>query len=110
KDFNWKIIIPPDFQTVNSDDWMKLKNRGAAAVEKTYKQKVIDQTKTIFVFKSDGFNYFEANYQPFDTEKDGSYSKTIKSVNKILYHTFQSQIPNIKIDSASTKTIISNLT
>jgi len=108
-EFKWKIIIPPNFQTVNADEWNKFKNKGSEAVEKTYDQKVVDKSKTIFVFKSDNFNYFEANYQPFDVKKDGDYSASNKSTAKVLFNTLKTQIPNATIDSASTQINVGNL-
>lgn len=110
KEFNWKIIIPDNFTTVSLEDWAKFQNKGATAIENTYGQKIENKTKTIFVFKSDGANYFEANYQPYDIKKDGSFFKSCKGVNDVLYTTFKKQIPNAKIDSASLITKINNLT
>ena len=101
KDFNWRIIIPENFDTVSSSEWAKMQNRGADAVEKTFEAKVENRSKTIFVFTSDQHNYFESNYQPFDTTIDGNYLESCHNVNKILYETFIAQMPNIKIDTAA---------
>jgi len=108
-EFKWKIIIPPNFQTVSLDEWNKFKNKGSEAVEKTYDQKVVDKSKTIFVFRSDNFNYFEANYQPFDIKTDGDYLASNKAVDKVLYNTLKAQIPNVTVDSASTQINVGNL-
>src|SRR4051794_14185308 len=67
KDFDWKIVIPEDFETVTAEEWAKFQNRGAEAIEQTYDEKIENYAKTIFVFRNDQFNYFESNYQPFDT-------------------------------------------
>jgi hypothetical protein len=99
KEFNWKITIPENFQNVSVEEWTELQNKGADAIEKTYDEKVINRAKTIFVFKSDEFNYFESNYQPFDISIDGDYIESCKNVNDVLYETFKSQMPNIKIDT-----------
>jgi len=109
KDFKWKIEIPANFDTVSVVEWAKMKNKGSQAVEKTYNQKVIDQTKTLIVFKSTGYNYFEANTQLFDTKKDGSYAASCKSVDDILYTTLKTQAPNATLDSISVKTNIGGL-
>lgn len=99
KDFNWTITIPENFENVSSEEWKKIRNKGADAIEKTYEGEVINQTKTIFVFKSDQLNYFESNYQPFDTATDGDYLESCKNVNDMLYETFKTQMPDIKIDT-----------
>ena len=61
------------------------------------------------MFKSDQLNYFESNYQPFDIAIDGNYLESCKDVNNILYETFKTQMPDIKIDSTSTIEKIDNL-
>lgn len=109
KVFNWTIIIPENFENVSSDEWKKMQNKGADAMEKTYDIEVINQTKTIFVFKSDQLNYFESNYQPFDTLTDGNYLESCKNVNDMLYETFITQMPEIKIDTTRTVEKIDNL-
>lgn len=83
-----------------------MQNKGADAIEKTYDAKVENKAKTIFVFKSDQFNYFESNYQPFDTITDGSYLESFRNVNSLLYGTFEAQMPNVKLDSSSSQEII----
>ena len=109
KDFNWTITIPENFQNVSAEEWEKMQNKGADAIEKTYDEKVINQSRTIFVFKNDQLNYFESNYQPFDTAIDGDYFESCKNVNNMLYETFITQLPDIKIDSVSTIEKIDNL-
>jgi len=109
KDFNWKITIPENFESLNAEQWEKMQNRGAEAIEKTYGEEIINQAKTIFVFKSDQMNYFESNYQPFDTETDGNFVESIKNVGDILYQTFVAQMPNTKIDTTYTTEKIDNL-
>src|SRR5690606_1788507 len=91
------------------EEWAKMQNKGADAIEKTYNEEVVNQAKTIFVFKSDQLNYFESNYQPFDTAIDGDYLESCKNVNNMLYETFITQMPDIKIDSTSTVEKIDNL-
>lgn len=109
KDFKWSIKIPENFENVSADEWTKLQNKGAEAIENTYDEKIVNQSKTIFVFKSDLLNYFESNYQPYDVLVDGDYKESCKIVNQVLYETFVSQIPGIKIDTISTVEKIDNL-
>ena len=107
--FKWTITIPENFDTVSPDQWQKLQNKGQKAIEDTYEQKVVNQAKTIFVFRTDELNYFESNYQPYDTAVDGDYLESCKNVNNILFETFMSQMPDIKIDSTYSKETISGL-
>lgn len=109
EDFNWTITIPENFENVSSSDWTKMQNKGADAIEKTYAGEVINQSKTIFVFKSDQLNYFESNYQPFDTSVDGDYLESCKAVDEVLYETFKAQLPGIKIDTTRMVEKIDNL-
>ena len=109
KDFNWTITIPENFENVSSEEWQKIQNKGADAIEKTYEEEVVNQSKTIFVFKSAQMNYFEANYQPFDTATDGNYLESCKNVYTVFYETFKTQMPGIKIDTTITVEKIDNL-
>jgi hypothetical protein len=109
KDFNWKITIPENFENVSAEDWTKMQNKGADAIEKTFEGEIINQSKTIFVFKSDQLNYFESNYQPFDVSIDGNYLESCKNVNEVLLETFKTQMPNAKIDTITTVEKIDNL-
>lgn len=110
KDFNWTITIPENFESVSAEQWQKMQNKGAESIEKTYDEKVINQAKTIFVFKSDEMNYFESNYQPFDTKTDGNYLESCKNVGDVLYQTFVTQMPGTKVDTTYTTEKIDNLT
>lgn len=109
KDFNWTITIPENFENVSSADWKKMQNKGADAIEKTYDEEVINQSETIFVFKSDQLNYFESNYQPFDPSVDGDHLESCKVVDQVLYETFKAQMPDVKIDTTRTVEKIDNL-
>ena len=109
KDFNWKITIPENFENVSAEDWTKMQNKGADAIEKTFEGEIINQSKTIFVFKSDQLNYFESNYQPFDVSIDGDYLESCKNVNEVLIDTYKAQMPHAKIDTITTVEKIDNL-
>jgi hypothetical protein len=109
KDFKWTIAIPAGFDTVDAKVWAKMQNRGAETIEKTYDVEVENQAKTIFVFRNDQVNYFESNYQPFDTTKDGNYIESFREVNKILYGTFQAQMKDATLDSTSSSLLINGL-
>ena len=108
-DFKWTITIPENFQNVNPDEWKKMQDKGTEAVEKTYDGKVENTAKTIFVFKSDNFNYFESNSQPFDPAVDGDYSVSCRNVNNTFYGTVQAQIPGAQMDTLTTEETIGGL-
>lgn len=109
QDFRWTVTIPEGFDSVSTEQWTKMQNKGADAVEKTYDEKVINNSKTIFVFRSGKLNYLESNYQPFDTAIDGNYFESCRNVNEILYQTFVTQMKDVKIDTATSTEKIDNL-
>lgn len=109
EDFKWTITIPENFEKLSNEQWSKMQNKGAAAIEKTYDGKIINQTTILFVFKSGQTNYFESNYQPYDITTDGEYLENCNAVNEMLYETFKSQMPNIKIDTTKTVEKIDHL-
>ncbi|WP_153800857.1 hypothetical protein [Foetidibacter luteolus] len=110
EDFKWTIIIPAGFDTVSTGTWANMQNRGEEAIEKTYNAQLENNSKTIFVFKSDQFNYFESNWQPFDTAVDGNYLESCQEVNSMLYGAFETQMPGAKFDSSTSTQVISGLT
>lgn len=110
KDFKWTITIPAGFDTVSTEEWNRLQNRGTDAIEKTYGEEVENNSKPIFVLRNDKFNYFESNYQPFDTDVDGNYLDNFNEVNKMTYGTFEEQMKGTKLDSSSSTAVISGLT
>lgn len=109
KDFKWTISIPAGFDTVSAANWAKMQNRGAEAIESTYGAEVENNAKTIFVFQNDKFNYFESNYQFFDTATDGNYLESIRQVKDVVYGTFEAQMKGAKLDSSSSTQTISGL-
>lgn len=109
KDFNWTITIPENFQNVSAEDWTKMQNEGADAIEKTFDVEIINQAKTIFIFKSDQLNYLESNYQPFDIATNGDYLESCKNVNDVVFETFKTQTQNAKIDSTKSVEKIDDL-
>ena len=100
-EFKWSITIPEGFDSVSPEEWTKMQNKGADAIEQTYDQEIINNAKTIFVFRSDPYNYFESRYQPFDPAVDGDYMETFRTVNGMLYGTFEAQMPDATLDSVS---------
>jgi len=107
-DFNWTISIPKGFEKVPDTVWAKIQNKGATAIENTHDMKVVNRAKTIFVFRSDQFHYFEANYQPYDPSKDGDYQKLFKDVNDILYETIKGSMPKAELDTSYSREVVGN--
>lgn len=110
KNFKWTITIPAGFDIVSAEKLEKMQNRGIDAIEKTYDGKFENNAKTIFVFQNDQLNYFESNYQPFDTTKNGNHLESFREVNKMLYGTFEAQMKSAKFDSSSSTQTIDGLT
>jgi hypothetical protein len=101
KDFGWTIIIPENFESVSGEDWAKIQNKGQVALEQTIDGKIDNQTKPIFIFRSDKMHYMASTYQPFDTAVDGDFLESVQMVNSILAETFVTQMPGTKIDTLS---------
>jgi len=110
KEFNWTINIPPNFDTVSAQEWAKLHNKGTEAYEKTYNHNIkTNEATVLFALKNGTSNIFTALSEPFDSKREGSYTKFCKKVDDELYHTLTTQLPHATIDSAIVKTLISNL-
>lgn len=106
-DFKWAITIPDSFEPVSSKQYTALRKYGTAMMEKTINGKIEDTAKLIYSFKSDLFNYFEANQQPFDIKIDGDYLAHCKEEDNAIYDTYKRLSSSaFKIDTAiSTETI-----
>lgn len=109
KDFKWSIEIPKDYIKVSEEEWTKSQEKGEKALEKTTGQNIINESKTLFVYKADDMHFIEANYQPYDTAIDGDYLENTKQVNNTLYQTFKENIPNAKIDTETSSETINGL-
>ena len=109
EDFKWTISIPAGFDTLSKDKWSVMQGRGEKVLEETHGVEIENNAKTIFVFQSDQFNYFESNHQPFDSTEDGDFSESFHALNDMLYSTFESQMPKAKLDSSSSVQTISGL-
>lgn len=109
KEFNWRMAIPEDFKSVSTQEWATMQNKGETVLEDTFGGEIANNAKTIVVFKSDELNYFEANFQPFDSATDGDYLESFKYVSALLYETFKSQMPDVKLDSVSSRMKINRL-
>ena len=98
-EFNWHIQIPPGFEKMDPASWDLQKGiQDSLQVDSLV---LANAPKTILAFKSNDYNYFESNWQPYNSTVRGDYSDHCQAVAKQLYHTFAEQIPDAKIDTAS---------
>lgn len=100
-DFNWTITIPEGFTSLSENEIKRLQDKGLNALEKTYDTTITNCTKNIFFLKSDDLNYFESNYQLYDTIVDGNYLEMCQAINAAAYETYVTQMPGIKVDTSS---------
>ncbi|MEM8892362.1 MAG: hypothetical protein AAGD28_30565 [Bacteroidota bacterium] len=99
EEFQWTINIPESYEKVDMESWAKIQGRGEDMIESTFGEEMINQAKTLFVFKKGKLNYIESNVQPYDTVVDGAYRETTQLVNEMLYITISNQFPDMKVDS-----------
>jgi hypothetical protein len=109
ENFKWKITIPENMKTENPEKWKKSNEVGVQMVEDTYNEKVEDNTIPICIFTNGGLNVFEAKYQTYNPEVDGSPSELTKTIYKMIYTTLVTQIPNAVVDTLTTIQKIDNL-
>ena len=106
-EFNWHIGIPPGFTKVDPESWDLQKGiQDSLQVDSLV---LANAPKTILAFKSNDYNYFESNWQPYNTKVRGDYNDHCQAVSKQLYRTFAEQIPDAQIDTASSVQIIGTL-
>jgi hypothetical protein len=109
KEFDWTITIPEGFDTLTAEEWDRIQGKGAEAIKKTYGVEIESRPHTIFVFRNNKLNSFEANWEPFDTLTDGDFDELSQLTNEMIYGTFEAQMPDAKLDSSSSTETISGL-
>jgi hypothetical protein len=106
KDFKWTISIPKGFERLSDSAEAKMQQKGVAAIEGAYNGKVVNKARVICAFKSDQLHYFEANSQPNEDAKNGGYDQSFKQVSDVLYHTFEVNMPKVRLDSSYSREIV----
>lgn len=109
EDFNWTITIPKSLSLVDKSEQEERINKGEEAIEKTTGEDIVNEAVTIFAYKNGQITNLEALWQPFDEEVDGEYLETYSEVNNIIYQIFETQMPNAKLDSISSKQKVNDL-
>ena len=105
EEFNWTISIPKQFEKLSAIEWNQIQNGGEEIIDTTDEQ----LAKTIVVFRNGDFNYFESNYQLYDSIVDGNYNASCQSLNEGMYENFKEQMPGMQIDSSSSIELIDEL-
>jgi len=83
--FHWKVTIPGNMKTVNPEKWKKSNEVGLQMIEDTYNEEVKDNTIPICIFTNGEVNIFEAKYQLFNPEVDGTSLKVTQTVHEVIY-------------------------
>jgi hypothetical protein len=107
--FNWHMKIPDGFEKETQAEWDEIKAKGTEVIEESMDEKIEGEVETIMVFKKDDSNYFDANYQDYDSLDSGGYLQSCKNVNEVIYETFLAQMVDLQIDSSSTTVMIDGL-
>jgi len=108
-DFKWTIFMPQGFKNVSESKGDSLAEKGREMIEKSSGIQVEKTATTIFFFADGPSNYFEANYQPFDTADIGDYLTTFNLVSVVLYNAIADSSPGIVLDSLSSEEKIDGL-
>jgi hypothetical protein len=96
------MYIPSDFNVIDAAKNETMNRNGQKLLEDANHVKVdVSETKSLIAARKSEKDYFNVTITPFDPKKDGSIDETNVKVNEILFTTFQSELPNAKIDSAS---------
>jgi hypothetical protein len=107
---SWSLTLHPDFIPLDSVADQALKEKGVKAISDA-NDIDMGESKTISLISAGKgeHNYFNCNITPYDLKKDGDYEASGKNVKNIVYKTFKDQIPDGKIDTATTKIFIDGL-
>ncbi len=106
--FGWHIDIPPGYEEVEPAVWDLQKGLEYDALNDSDTTQV-DNPRTIVALKSNEYHYLEANWKTFNADERGSFETHVHSVNQQMYDTFAAQLPEAKIDTASSTQQVSGL-
>ena len=110
KEIGWTITLPEGYNVLDSTVEAATLSRGKKAIEESNNlQFDVSDLKTLVSASKSQFNYFSSTITPFDALEDGDYQENNQEAKDIMFVTFTDQIPNAKIDSLSTSTIIDGL-
>jgi hypothetical protein len=96
------MYIPSDFNVIDAAKNEAITQKGQKLMEDANHMKLdVSETKTLIAARKSTKDYFNVTITPFDPKKDGSIDEFNANVNKILFKTFHSKLPEGKIDTAS---------
>jgi hypothetical protein len=108
-DFNWTVTIPKNFRELSEGEWDKVEDKGIDVFEDLYGEEVESKATLLFAYKKGDFQSFQSYYKIHDLETDEDYSKSNHELNKLMYKAFEEMVPNGKLDSIASVTIINGL-
>jgi hypothetical protein len=82
KEFEWRLNIPDDFESVSKQKDKQFASEGKKALEKTVGAEIEDNSKQIFLYTKNRTNYIMSNWQEFDEKKD--FNVYVVFIDKII--------------------------
>ncbi len=102
--FKWSIEVPPGYDEVEPAVWDMQKGVIYDALDDSAQW--IEQARTVVAFKANDYHYFEANWKNYSEERQGNFGEHCQAVNEEMYRTFAAQLPDAKIDTASSTQLV----
>lgn len=101
KEIGWNISIPAKFHILSRDSFLRIEQKGKAAIEEATGVSSGNDHKKLFVVREGPADYMDATIVPFDTVADGDWHETNNLVRDVLTETFKKQMPQAGIDTVS---------
>ena len=100
--FDWKIIIPNNYQITDTKRTEELENKGYDAIKKEIPNGVkVNQHPTQLIgFESSKYNYFKSSYESLEGTKKVTLEEHKKFFERLLTDTY-SKIKELKFESTS---------
>jgi hypothetical protein len=102
----WTIKVSPYFEIMDSSTERNAFIDGGKLVNYTFHANIAFSAKKLLVFQKGDNCVFTSYITPFDTSKDGSWAAHLQALKNIVCKTlvtFAADLPNIQIDTFSTK-------
>src|SRR5690349_2185651 len=84
----WTIVLPSDFQLLDSATDAEKMQAGKRIVEEANDIKAeVSRTKTLISATKNSFNFFNATITPCDITSDSGYQEETRNVKDMIYNT-----------------------
>jgi hypothetical protein len=110
KEVGWTMYVPAGFRVMDSAEIAVSRERGKQKMEDVSGVKLDhSSTRTLISASKSKGNFISATIRPYDAKRDGDFSAFVQGVKANTYLTLAGKLPDVKLDSVSSRETIDGL-